>query len=79
MLQEIITYLIVGAAVILAAYKIYKRFAKKKSTKANFGKGKISMGHNCSDCSASGCSLRNLPKPEIKTKSNECTSNYSSK
>lgn len=78
MLQEIITYLIVAAAVGFSAYKVFKRFYKKKAPKVNFKTEKFTMEHNCSDCSAE-CVLRDLPKAVIKTKSEECDTNYHSK
>ncbi len=78
MLQEIITYLIVAAAVIIAAIKITKRLSKKKPKKINFQKDKISMAHNCSDCS-SECVLRDLPQKVIASKSEECNTTYSKK
>lgn len=78
MLQEIITYLIVALAVTVAAIKIIKRFSKKKQKKINFKKDKISMGHNCSECSAE-CGLRDLPKKVIADKSKECSTNYNKK
>lgn len=78
MLQEIITYLIVVAAVIVTAIKITKRFSKKKPKKVNFKKDKISMVHNCSDCS-SECVLRDLPQKVIALKSEECDTTYSKK
>lgn len=79
MLQEIITYLIIGIAVTLATFKISKRFSKKKLNKVDFKKDKISMAHNCSDCSAGGCTLRDLPKTAIASKADECSTNYASK
>lgn len=78
MLQEIITYLIVGVAVTVAGIKIAKRFSKKKPKKINFQKDKISMAHNCSDCSAE-CELRDLPQKVIASNLDECDSNYSEK
>ena len=78
MLQEIITYLIVAAAVIVAGLKIAKRFSKKKPKKVDFKKDKISMAHNCSDC-ASECVLRDLPQKIIAEKAEECDTTYSKK
>ena len=71
MLQEIITYMIIGSAVTLAVLKIVKRFRKKKPAKQNFQKDNISMGHNCSECSAE-CVLRNAPKRIIETSGEVC-------
>lgn len=72
MLQEIITYLIIVSATILAVLKIAKRFRKKKkSAKHNYRKDKISMNHNCSECSTD-CALRDLPKQIIESSSEVC-------
>ncbi len=59
MVQEIITYMIIGAAITIAAMKIIKKFsAKKRQKKVNLGQNSFRMEHNCSDCSAD-CMLRN--------------------
>ena len=71
MLQEIITYMIIGSAVTLAVMKIAKRFRKKKPVKVNFKKEEVSMAHNCTDCSAE-CVLRDMPKRIIETSSEVC-------
>ncbi|MDX8341062.1 hypothetical protein SLH46_17825 [Draconibacterium sp. IB214405] len=74
MVQEIITYLIVAAAVIWAGVKIYNRFFKKASKKkqVDFKKDKITMAHNCSDCAASDCALRDLPQKVIDKNIDQC-------
>lgn len=71
MLQEVITYMIIGSAVTIAVMKIIKRFRKKKPQKVNLKKETFTMQHNCSDCSAE-CVLRDLPKQIIETSSEVC-------
>lgn len=71
MVQEIIAYMIIGSAITLAILKIIKRFRKKQPRKVNFKKDKITMGHNCSECSAE-CILRDLPKQLSKKDSVGC-------
>lgn len=68
MVQEIITFLIVGVAVALAISKTFKKLMKpkKKVKKADFQKDMVMMQHNCSDCSAE-CMLRNTVKPMTET------------
>jgi len=78
MLQEIITYLIIGSAVTLALLKIIKRFGKRKPKKVDFKNAKITTEHNCTDCAAE-CVLRDLPKRVIETRLDECNTNYNSK
>ncbi len=74
MLQEIITYMIIGSAITVAVLKTAKRFASKKPKKVNFQKDKISMAHNCSDCSAE-CVLRDMPKQIQDDNSEICDTN----
>ncbi|WP_297090578.1 hypothetical protein [uncultured Draconibacterium sp.] len=76
MFQEILTYLIVAVALIWAALKIYRRFFKpaKKSGKVDFSKDKIVMAHNCSECSANNCALRDMPKKVIEKNIEQCNS-----
>lgn len=73
MLQEIITYLIVGLAAALAIIKLSRKLMpRKKITKSNV---KIDSSrvhtHNCADCSAE-CQLRDLPKIIIEKNIDEC-------
>ncbi|WP_319478868.1 hypothetical protein [uncultured Draconibacterium sp.] len=77
MVQEILTYLIVAAAFFWAALKMYRRFFKpaKKARKTDFKKDKITMVHNCSDCSAGDCALRDLPRKVIEKNIEECHDN----
>jgi len=67
MIQEIITYMIIGAAIAIAVSKFIKKFVGKKNHKKeiNFQKDTFSVQHNCSDCSAE-CMLRNASQPVIK-------------
>lgn len=67
MIQEIITYMIIGAAIALAISMAVKKFhgKRKPAKKVDFKKDTISMHHDCSDCSAE-CMLRNAVKPVIK-------------
>lgn len=66
MIQEIITYMIIGAAIALAVSKIIKKISGKKVTKkkVDYQKDSFSVKHDCSDCSAE-CMLRNASKPVI--------------
>jgi DNA polymerase II small subunit/DNA polymerase delta subunit B len=73
MVQEIITYLIIGAAIALAISKAINKFRVKRKVakKVDFKKDKISMHHDCSDCSAE-CMLRDSVKPMIKSNVDQC-------
>lgn len=75
MLQEIITYMIIGAAVTLAVLKFIKRFGGKKQKKmkstSTSSTTSASASHNCSDCSAE-CLLRDLPKVVIEKNKEAC-------
>lgn len=64
MIQEIITFLIVGAAVGYALSGVIKKPFRKQKTvaKTNFKTETFTMQHNCSSCSAD-CMLRNSVKP----------------
>lgn len=61
MIQELITYLIIAAAVYLALWKMYiKLWGKKKlrvKSKTDYQKVSYAPKHNCSDCIAE-CALR---------------------
>lgn len=57
MVQEIITYLIVGAAVIVAFLKIKKWFVNKKKSTKSTNNTKVAQ-QSCADCS-SDCMIRN--------------------
>jgi hypothetical protein len=73
MMQEIITYLIIGAAVALAFSKIFQKVGlkKKPEKKVNFRKENFTIQNNCSDCSAE-CMLRNTSKPLIEKNKDLC-------
>ncbi|WP_321346224.1 hypothetical protein [uncultured Draconibacterium sp.] len=76
MVQEILTYLIIAAAVFWAGLKVYRRFFKPAKAKTtNFKKEKITMVHNCSDCAAGDCALRDLPRKVIEKNIDECHDN----
>ena len=63
MIQEIITYMIIGAAITVLISRTYKKFGKKKhqTKKSDFKNDTFTMQHNCSDCSAE-CMLRDATK-----------------
>lgn len=73
MIQEIITYMIVGAAVALAVSRGIKKIRGKKTPKkkVDFQNDSFAMQHNCSDCSAE-CMLRNATKPVMKENIDLC-------
>lgn len=73
MLQEVITYMIVGAAITFAIMKLVNRFSKKKAKKVDYNKAKISTDHNCTECAAE-CMLRDAPKRVIESSKAVCTS-----
>lgn len=59
--------MIIGAAIALAISMTVKKFRGKRKPvkKVDFKNNKISLHHDCSDCSAE-CMLRNVAKPVIK-------------
>lgn len=63
MWQEIITYLIIAGAVIVAVLKSRKKFRKKKRQTVNYKNAVINTNHNCSDCPAE-CILRDTVAPQ---------------
>jgi hypothetical protein len=73
MIQEIITFMIIGAAVALAISKSAGKLKWKKHTekKPDFKKETFTMQHNCSECSAE-CMLRNSPKLTIEKNKELC-------
>jgi hypothetical protein len=72
MIQEIITYLLIGAAIALAINKTYIKFKrKKKAKKIDFKKESFSVQHDCSSCAAE-CMLRDAAKPIIQNDSELC-------
>lgn len=72
MIQEIITYMIIGAAVALAISKMMNKAGIRKSRekKTDYKSASISV-HNCSDCSAE-CMLRDSAKPVIEKNKELC-------
>ncbi len=59
MIQEIITYMILGSAITLAIIKVKNRFWRKNSkSKTNSNNGISPVLPNCSSCSAE-CVMRN--------------------
>ncbi len=72
MIQEVLTYVIIGSALAVVAFKAWKQFApKKKIQKESAPAHSVLQGHNCSDCSAE-CQLRDLPKYIIEKNLDEC-------
>ena len=73
MIQEIITFMIIGAAIALAIVKsIGKIKGKKRSQKKpDLQKQTFTMQHNCSDCSAE-CMQRNTTKLTIDKNKELC-------
>ena len=64
MIQETITFLIVGAAVVYALSGIIKKPHRKQKNapKTDFKNETFTMQHNCSGCTAE-CMMRNSVKP----------------
>jgi hypothetical protein len=73
MIQEIITYMIIGAAIALAISKAIVKIKGKKRPrkKVDFKRDNFTLQHNCSDCSAE-CMLRNASKPLIEKNKELC-------
>ena len=72
MTQEIITYIIVLVAIVLALWKMYiKLSGKKKKKKEIKNKNTDTSIHNCSDCIAE-CSLRDAAPILIKENEELC-------
>jgi hypothetical protein len=71
MLQEIITYMIIGSAVTLALLKIVKRFSRKKPGNKATKSGAAVHEHNCGECAAE-CQLRDLPRMVIEKNIDKC-------
>ncbi|NCB08324.1 MAG: hypothetical protein EOM73_09195 [Bacteroidia bacterium] len=63
MWQEIITYLIITGAVVVAVLKSRKKFRKKKQQALNYKNAALNKDHNCSDCMAE-CILRDTVAPQ---------------
>jgi hypothetical protein len=73
MIQEIITFLIVGTAVVYALSGLLKKPHRRQKSvaKTDFKKESFAMQHNCSGCSAD-CMMRNTVKPLNGTNANLC-------
>lgn len=73
MAQEIITYLIIGIAVLVVVLKAKKKFWKtnKKAKISNNTITGIQHQHNCSDCSAE-CILRDATTRNIQNNKELC-------
>lgn len=72
MIQEILTYMILGSAVTVAVMKLTKKFSIKKRRKnTDLKKPKFTMQHNCSECSAE-CILRNSSKYVLEADPSLC-------
>jgi hypothetical protein len=73
MIQEIITYMIIGAAIALAISKIIGKIKGRKTPKkkVSFKNETFTMQHNCSDCSAE-CMLRNASKLTVEKNKELC-------
>jgi large-conductance mechanosensitive channel len=73
MIQEIITFMIIGAAIALTISKAINKFRgkRKPAKKVDFKKQSFSMHHDCSDCSAE-CMIRDTVKPIIKENIDLC-------
>jgi len=73
MIQEIITFMIIGAAIALAIAKSISKMKGKKriQKKPDFKKETFTMQHDCSDCPAE-CMLRNATKLTIDKNKELC-------
>jgi len=73
MVQEILSYIIIGSALAVIAFKAWKQFVPKKKVtkKTSSTSNSVLQGHNCSECSAE-CQLRDLPKYIIEKNLDEC-------
>ncbi len=63
MTQEIVSYLIIGAAAAAALWKLYRRFGRK-SDKEDCGKPQFDGGSGCGSCSAD-CPLKPGARPPL--------------
>ncbi len=71
MIQEIITYMIVGSALTIATLNLLKLFKKKKKKKVDFKNEKFSMQHDCDSCAAD-CMMRDANISEIQNNKELC-------
>jgi hypothetical protein len=72
MIQEIITYMIIGSAITFTLIKTFNTLRKKKKKKtADYKNLTISNEHNCPDCPAE-CMLRNAAQNNPKSNEALC-------
>ena len=73
MIQEVVTYMIIGAAIAMAISRIIKKFKGKKQPqkKIDYQKESFSYQHDCSSCSAE-CMLRNASQTVVKNNAELC-------
>ena len=73
MFQEVITYMIIGAAIAMAISKIVQKFKGKKrpEKKIDYQKDTFTYHHDCSSCSAE-CMLRDASVSVIKENAELC-------
>ncbi len=72
MVQEIITYMIVGSAATLAVLKVVKKFSAGESkTNADSENEHGTMKHHCTDCPAE-CVLRDATSDVIQSNQELC-------
>lgn len=71
MIQEIITYLILGSAITIVALKAKNLFVSKKGRNFKRRTNRKSVPGNCSACSAE-CMLRNSPQQTIMRNNDLC-------
>ncbi|MCF6358201.1 MAG: hypothetical protein L3J54_10385 [Draconibacterium sp.] len=65
MIQDIITYMILGSAITLAVIKVRNKFWRKRKKKAELNSNNKSSQSNCSACVAE-CVMR-----DVSTQSNQ--------
>lgn len=72
MVQEIITYIIIAAAVVFTFLRIRKKFGNKKRVNKNAGTNNDAVSqHKCSDCSAE-CILRDVTSDKLQSNGDLC-------
>ena len=73
MIQEILTYMILGSAITLAIIKVRNKFWRKKNRnrKTNSNIDNTSVPYNCSDCAAE-CVLRDSFQQTIQHNKDLC-------
>jgi hypothetical protein len=72
MFQEVITYIIIAVAIVVAILKLYRTLAvKKRNKKVNFKNETSPLEHICSDCIAD-CNIRDASITVRKENSGLC-------